>query len=125
MQFDGGGIIAIIVGVFGIIVLVAAAVAVARASFAKAQIESLRGDRDDLQKRVDFLEAENVRIDAALEAEKSKVKVLEGITVGKDHLVLIEKALQIHNEQMVEITRSIKESLEAIQAELKGLVGHQ
>lgn len=71
---------------FGLIVIVAAAVAVARANFAKAQIEALRGDRDDLIARVQMLEAENLRVSDALKSEQQARKVLERVVTGKEQL---------------------------------------
>lgn len=89
-----GGLLGIIIGLFGFVSFIAAAVAVARASYAKATVEALRGDRDDLQARVVILENENVRINTELETEKAKTKVLEGITVGKEQLARIEELLK-------------------------------
>jgi chromosome segregation ATPase len=73
----------------GIVVVASAlgtAVAVARASFAKTQIEALRGDRDDLRTRVDILESEKTRLEASLKTESDKVRVLEKVVTGKEQL---------------------------------------
>lgn len=121
-----GGTLNIVFTIFGLVVLLAAAAAFARASFAKAQIDALRGDRDDLQKRVEILEGENTRISTELDAEKvklvaeqGKVRILENITIGKDHLVTIERMISTHDEAVVEVSKNINQHLVNIERLLK------
>jgi len=86
-------LVAIIGGLLALIVAVAAAVAMARASFAKAQIEALRGDRDDLTARVQMLESENLRVSQALQVEQQARKVLERVVTGKEQLDHLQATL--------------------------------
>lgn len=92
-----------------LVAAVASVTAFARASFAKAQIEALRGDRDDLQERCDRLENDLAATKDQLETEKGKVAVLEGITIGKEHLVTIENLLKRHDENVVKAVTGLKE----------------
>lgn len=79
-------ILGIILGLVTLTVTATSVVAIARANFAKQQIIALRGDRDDLQHRVDILESENERQTAELINEKQKVAVLEKVVTGKEDL---------------------------------------
>jgi len=89
--------LATVVGVvFSLFVLGAASVAVVRASYVKAQLEGLRGDRDDLQTRVKLLEDDNVRVSEALKVEKDKVAVLERVVTGKEQLDSIQNTLETY-----------------------------
>lgn len=81
---------------FGVLVLIAAAVAVARASYAKAQIEALRGDRDDLMKRVDLLQADLDIASEQLKAEREARLVLEKVVTGREVLEHIQSSLDQH-----------------------------
>lgn len=111
-----GSVATILEVVFGLIALVAAAVAVARASFAKAQIEALRGDRDDLQKRSEIQETEIQSLRTELETEKAKVKVLQDITIGKEHLITIEELIK-------KLDKSTGEYLSEIEQLIRDRVG--
>lgn len=92
-----GTVSTIIVGLFGLIVIVSAAVVVARAQFVKAQLEALRGDRDDLMKRVELLEQDNLRLSDAFEASQEKVRVLQALVTGKEQLDHIQETLDAQN----------------------------
>ena len=96
----GSSIILVIVAVIGLVASVAAILAYAKANFAKAQIEALRGDRDDLQARVKILEEENPRTEASLRVEQSKVSALEKVVTGKEELKLIQIRLESHEKSM-------------------------
>lgn len=92
---DVSKVVSVLGVLFGILVAAAAAVAMARASFAKAQIEALRGDRDDLLKRVDLLEADNVRISEAHKQAEEKVRVLEKVVTGREQLEHLQSAFDL------------------------------
>jgi hypothetical protein len=72
-------------------------VAYARANFARAQIEALRGDRDDLIERVKLVETQNVALTAALKAETTKREALEKVVTGKEDLEAILHRLDLHD----------------------------
>lgn len=91
--------------IFGILALLAGAVAVARVSYFKAQLDALRSDRDDLRVRIEILESdkaaqavENEKLEALLDAEKKKAEVLEGIVNGRDILLEIRNTLSTQIE---------------------------
>src|SRR6266705_6393836 len=95
---SASAIVAIITGLFGLIALVAAAIAVVRSSLiqtrlkiADGMIVGLRGDRDDLTARLTRVEAESSQTvtqlketKALLKAETDKVSYLEGIVAGRE-----------------------------------------
>lgn len=99
-----------IIGVaLGLIVALATVVAFFRANLAKTQIESLRGDRDDLQKRVDRLETENDDLvegnqvrDATINEQISKIHTLEKIVTGREQLNHLQKQLDAHDKRVDE-----------------------
>jgi len=94
-----GAWVGVVFALFGLIVLLAATLAIARASFAKTQIEFLRGANGDLQTRVAFLETENDRRNTELQAEKDKVRVLESVVTGKEQLVEIKEMIEAHDSE--------------------------
>lgn len=110
-----------IVGLFTIASLLAVAwVALARASYAKATIEALRGDIADRDRRIDFLEDENERKTAALTRQGTELEVLRDLVTNKKELSeFVElarahetKADARHHEQIAmdeQILRSITE----------------
>lgn len=86
-------LVALVLGLFGLIVLVASAFAVIRATYVKQQLDLVRSDRDDWKDRVTTLEAENELAKVKFEAEKtsreaaeSRITVLERIKTGRDEL---------------------------------------
>jgi hypothetical protein len=80
-------VISIVVGAFGLAALVGTVlVAFTRASFAKATIEALRGDVEDRDKRIDFLEEENVRTKAALKRIGEENRVLKANIGNKEEI---------------------------------------
>jgi hypothetical protein len=107
-------LVGITVAVFGLIVLVAAAIAVARTSFARAQIEALRGDRDDLITRVQMLEAENVRVSDALKTEREARKVLERVVTGKEQLEHLQSTMDLYIKSTVEWREAQRDLLQKI-----------
>lgn len=114
-------LVAVITGLFGIIILVAAAVAVARTGFAKAQIEALRGDRDDLLTRVQMLETENLRVGDALKNERDARKVLERVVTGKEQLDHIQSTI----DTFIDSTVTWRKEQRAIGLNVLGLLGGQ
>lgn len=94
-----GGWITVLGGLFALIIVVASSLAIARASFAKSQIEFLRGANEDLQKRVTYLEGENTRREAELITEKDKVGVLESVVTGREQLEEIKNMITQHDNE--------------------------
>lgn len=86
-------LVALVVGLFGLIVLTASAFAVIRATYIGQQLELVRKDRDDQKSRVATLESENELAKTKLEGEKtareaaeSRISVLEKIVTGSEQL---------------------------------------
>lgn len=95
-------VVTIIGGLIAIGLALGTAVAVARASFAKTQIEALRGDRDDLRARVDILESEKNRLETSLKTESDKVRVLERVVTGKEQLDHIQSTIDNNHKAAIE-----------------------
>jgi chromosome segregation ATPase len=90
--------------VLSALALLAGAVAVVRASYVKAQIEGLRGDRDDLQSRLTEARTESAECKAhvaemrsRLEVEVQKREALEQIVTGKKELEAVLEILRSNN----------------------------
>lgn len=86
-------LVALVLGLFGLIVLVASSFAVIRATYIGQQLNLVRTDRDDWKDRVTTLEAENELGKIKFEAEKtsreaaeSRIAALERIKTGRDEL---------------------------------------
>lgn len=120
-----GGWAAGVLALIGIVTALAAAAAIARGSFAKAQIEALRGDRDDLQRRVEFLEDEYDRTRKELQAEKEKVDVLTGVVTGEAQLQSILTFLDDHGKTLTKVLQAIENvnrELKAVKVAVTALV---
>lgn len=94
-----------------IVIIVGAATVVAffRVNLAKTQIELLRGDRDDQEKRIDRLEGDlelsrkDKEIqDAIIKEQNNKIRVLEKIVTGKEQLDHILTELSNHDRRVDE-----------------------
>lgn len=99
--------------------VIAGAVAVVRASYAKAQIEGLRGDRDDLTKRLEEQRVEArecssqvVALRSELAAEVSKREALEAIVTGKRELQTVLSTLEAHDSRAANIEAMIKQLID-------------
>lgn len=103
--FDFGDPITLVLSILGIIVIVAAAAAVARASFVKAQLDALRGDRDDLVARVNILEDENIRISTELKAETVRREALEKVVTAKEQIDAVSLMLKKHDDRAQRMER--------------------
>lgn len=112
-------VLLVIAALIAIIVAVASVAAFLRASLAKAQIDALRGDRDDLKERVRILEEENERKTLALQTEADKVKVLERVVTGKEALdrlqVSVDEAFVKLDNKHDELYRCLDETKKAVQ----------
>lgn len=109
---DLGNVVDVLGVVFGLIVVVASAVAVARTSVFKAQVEGLRGDRDDLQARVDRVEEDNAALMVRAETAEARVKVLESVVTAREELASISSLLQAHDRKA---DRKADEIIRAVQ----------
>ena len=94
-------IIAVILTITG---AAAAVWAYSMASFSKAQIEALRGDRDDLKERVEILEEDREYLkkkalekDKILEKANAKIAVLEGIVTHDVAITSLIATVQAHD----------------------------
>lgn len=86
---DFSEVLGIVGGVLGILILLGGGLALVRGSYSKATIEALRGDNDDLRKRLTDVEANERRlIDKNDDLEKRYTKI-EG-----ENIVLLEAVTQ-------------------------------
>jgi len=74
-----------------------------RASYAKAQIDALRGDRDDLSARVQRLEADNKDLETELEKEVTSRKALETVVTAKAEIAKLVTILDSHDQRAIAI----------------------
>ena len=107
----------IVLIICGLIVALGAAVAFFRVNLAKSQIEALRGDRDDLDKRVkrqdeeiDSLKKRGSSQDSVIRAQNEKIKVLERVVTGKEQLDHLQRQLDAHDKRIDERHKSISEN---------------
>lgn len=120
------GWIIVVFGLFSAILVIAGAFAVFRAQYFRTQLDDLRGDRDDLTKRIERLEQESAdkdktlaEVQLALKTEQDKVKVLEGVVSGKEQLENIEHALNEMSDKFDNRGIAIQKSLKAINDKLE------
>jgi chromosome segregation ATPase len=102
-----GNIAAGISAVFGVVVILAAALAVARANFAKAQIVGLRADVGDLTERCDRLKENNAELNAKYAAEKTARETLERTVTGRDLLEELRNQLQAHHKAAMDAMQKL------------------
>lgn len=115
--------------VVGLVTLAAAVFAVFRASLAKAQIEALRGDRDDLQKRVDRLEDENTDLeesnkirDATINEQINKIHTLEKVVTGREQLNHLQKQLDAHDKRIDERHAGLSSKMDDVMKAVGALI---
>lgn len=118
-----GTLPAVLVGLFGLIAIVAAALAVARASYARQTVESLRGDVSDYEKRVTRLEREKEELKGSLAQEVAKREALENIVVGHEALAEVKEILLAHEERAKDVqtvVKSIDRTVKSIDRKVAG-----
>jgi len=115
----GNSAATIIAGVFGVIVIVAAALAVAKANFAKAQIEALRGDVVDYEKRTERQEKEIEELQRDLETERVARQALEKVVTGRDLLEALNATLKNHHDAAMGGLQGIHSTLEELVAAIE------
>jgi hypothetical protein len=93
--------------IVSVIVALTAILVFGRAAVAKAQIEALRGDRDDLMKRVDILEANDARQKIELEAAHHELEVLKQLVTGKAAVQQVLDKLIEHDERVAALAIAI------------------
>lgn len=122
MLADAGGWIGILTGALALILGLAAAVALVRASLVKSTVDELRNDRDDLEKRVARLESEREdlksklaekdqkveRLQADLEQERRDRIALARVVAGTDMLVKIEQLIRDHDGRVDEVKTALE-----------------
>ena len=116
----------VILVVVGIIVAAASAVAFFRVNLAKSQIEALRGDRDDLDDRVERLKAKleeserkSAKQDEIIASQARNIKHLEKIVTGKEQLDHIQSSLDAHDKRVDERHESVSHNFNVILDQLK------
>jgi uncharacterized coiled-coil DUF342 family protein len=104
----------VVVSIIGVAGAVGIAIAVFRASYAKAQVEGLRGDRDDLIKRVEILEESKKELEVErdkLSAESAQLKnvvaTLERVVTGREQLDNIVTILGQHTDGITQIASGL------------------
>ena len=94
-----------------IVIIVGAATVVAffRVNLAKPQIELLRGDRDDQEKRIERLEGDlelskkdKEKQDAIIREQNNKIRILERVVTGREQLDHIIEQLANHDHRVDE-----------------------
>jgi chromosome segregation ATPase len=102
-----------------LIALLGAAAAILRSSYTKAQIEGLRGDRDDLTKRLDEsreegrscrTEVEKLRGELLVESQRREA--LEKVVTAKQELVAVIEILKAHDHRAEAIQNGVKKLLD-------------
>ena len=88
--------------VSGFVLLGFAAVAVSyyKAKVTEAQLTALRGDRDDLEIRVERLETDKTRLETENTALLARVSVLESLVSPNDAIAKLVEALQAHDDNV-------------------------
>jgi len=82
--------ITIVIGVLGILALIAAGFSTIRSTYVKEQLESLRGDRDDQAVRINRQDEEIEQLKRDNDQLIAKCNVLERLVTGRDQLERIE-----------------------------------
>lgn len=99
---DASALLQLLVAIFGLVVIAAAVLAFFRASFAKQQIELLRGERDDANSKIARLQTDLNEERKIREALEKKVSVLERVVTGKEQLDHIQATLDSHDRKVDE-----------------------
>lgn len=113
--------------IFGLISTGTAVVAFTRASYAKATIEALRGDVQDRDRRIDFLEDENERKTSALKRQSGEIEVLRDLVTSRAELAEFIELAKGHevkadarhyeqlsmDQQILTAIESLRETLES------------
>lgn len=103
----GGDPLAVTLTILGLIALVASAVAVGRSALVKAQLEALRGDRDDLNIRVGILEHENEILKRDLKEESGRRQTLERVITAQEEIKILGSKLDEHDKLAREINTNV------------------
>lgn len=90
-----------ILGGFGVLGLLAFSVAYYKAKVTETQLQALRGDRDDLDKRVQRLEDDKARLEADNVKLENKVAVLENLISPTDAINKLIYALDQHDKNVM------------------------
>jgi hypothetical protein len=92
---------------FGIIVLVAAAVAVIWSTAAQKRAEALEGTNAALVTRIDIQDKEIVRLETERKALQERVHVLEDVVTSKQELGVLQDTLITHDKRVDVLTQVI------------------
>lgn len=102
-----GAGVSLVLGILGCISLVAGTVPFFRAGYSKALTDALRGDRDDLQKRVEIVEYELAAEKRERVLAETKASVLEKVVTGRDQLERVLNLLEGRTPMFGEIQREL------------------
>lgn len=118
-----GGILGVILAVFGLAGVIAGVAGYFRASYAKARIEALNGDIEERDRRHELLKDElaeertaREETDRKLQAETTARQVLERVVTGKQELEEIASILRVMDQRGVSIQQIINAIATAVGA---------
>ncbi len=100
-------IVAVVGGAITLITLLGAGLALLRNSYLRAQVEQLRGDRDDLQARVDRLQGEAKELRATVEVQAEQIHALQAVVTARE-------AVERVSQQVADLTRKSAEQHRAV-----------
>lgn len=102
----------------GLLVIAAAALALFRANYAKATIDTLRDSNTALTDRVKELEADNTRILAQNESQATELRYLRTYVSGTEAVKALERKVEEHQRDLVTHRRALVATLERIERKL-------
>ncbi len=90
-----------------LVTLLGAGLALLRNSYLKAQVEQLRGDRDDLQTRVDRLQGEAKELRSTVETQAEQIQALQAVVTARE-------AVERVSQQIADLARQNAERHRAV-----------
>ncbi len=100
-------LLAVLGGAITLITLLGAGLALLRNSYLKAQVEQLRGDRDDLQARVDRQKRELDELKTIVNAQAEQIHALQAVVTARE-------AVERVSQQVADLTRKSAEQHRAV-----------
>ncbi len=104
-------LLAVLGGAITLITLLGAGLALLRNSYLKAQVEQLRGDRDDLQARVVRLQTEAKELRATVEGQAERIAALQAVVTAREAVERVSKQVAELSKQNAERHRAVMAAL--------------
>lgn len=114
----------IIAVVFAILGFLAVGVGYYKAKVTEAQLDALRGDRDDLKQRVDRLEGDKTRLEGENNTLISRVQVLESLVSPNEAINTLVAALKVHDDNVAERYKKNDRTLADIMGHVDQILNH-